>query len=204
MKEYYSLKNIILYLVIGMLSLSAVGLVGCGSKEEYYETEIIVGKHGQVTENIVETFDKDYYNADELKQEFENAVLGYNESYSSEEIRMKSFEVDDGFVFVTLDFTGPSDYENFTNEKLFVGSINDAYDNKYTMDVSLKGIENGDIIGKVQIMGMKDRDIIILSEPVNVKTYKDIAYVSANVDPVGKREARILGESGGLAYIVLK
>lgn len=203
-KNCINIKNRIVFSLVGLIAAFALVLSGCNSEEEYYETEIVIDKYGQITENIVETFDKDYYNADELQQEFVNAISEYNNSYGSEEIKLKSFEVADGCVFVTLNFTGPSDYENFTNEEMFVGSINDAYDNGYTMDVSLKGIENGDIIGKVQVMGMKDRDIIILSEPVKVKTYKDIAYVSANVDPVGKREARILGESGGLAYIVLK
>ena len=48
-----------------------------------------------------------------------------------------------------------------------------------------------------------DRHIIIMSEPVKLSSYSDIKYVSANVDVLGEREARILSESGGLAYIIL-
>ena len=101
-------------------------------------------------------------------------------------------------------FTGPSDYESFVGENLFVGTVNDAYDNGYTMDVTLKGVKEGDKIGKVRIMGMSDKDIIILSEHVRIRTFKDIAYVSANVDVLSDNEARVLSESDGLAYLILK
>jgi hypothetical protein len=113
-------------------------------------------------------------------------------------------ELNGNLLTVDLDFTGPSDYENFTGESLFVGSVGDAYDNGYSMDVTLKGVEKGDKIGKVQIMGLSDNSIIILSEHVRVRAFDDIAYVSANVDVIGDNEARVLSESDGLAYIILK
>ena len=53
-------------------------------------------------------------------------------------------------------------------------------------------------------MGMSDRNIIIMSEHARIKTFKDIAYVSANVDVIDGDEARILNESDGLAYLILK
>ena len=107
-------------------------------------------------------------------------------------------------MFVDIDFTGPSDYESFVGETLFVGTVSDAYDDGYTMDVMLKGVEKGDIIDKVKLMGMRDKSIIILSEHVKVKTFRDIEYVSANVDVLGSKLARITSESDGLAYLVLK
>ena len=204
MKKSLVSKNIIMAALPAVLCVLGILLSGCDKEEVFYETEIVVDRSGQLTENIVESFDKDYYNLEELKEEFTREIAEYNETIGSEEIKLKKAELKDGKVFVTLTFTGPSDYQNFVKEQMFVGTINDAYDNGYSMDVALKGTENGDIIGKVQIMGMKDRNIIILSEPVKIRTPKEIAYVSANVDLIGKREARILSESGGLAYIVLK
>lgn len=197
-------ENRIQLILTAVICAASFALSGCDKNDIFYESEIVVEKNGQLTENIVESFDKDYYNLDELKSEFDKEISEYNESIGSEEIKLKSFELEDGNVFVTLTFTGPSDYENFIKEDMFVGTIDDAYDNGYSMDVSLKGVEKGDIISKVQIMGMKDKEIIILSEPVKVHTYKDVAYVSANVEVTGKKEVRVLQESGGLAYIVLK
>ena len=197
-------KIFVPFLLSIMLIMSVFCLAGCDKDEEFDETEIIIRKNGTITENIVESFDKDYYNLDELKTEFTNEIAEYNESIGSEEITLEKLEQEGGNVYATLDFTGPSDYENFIKEDMFVGSIGDAYDHGYTMDVSLKGVESGDIINKVAIMGKADSTIIILSEPVKVTTFKEIAYVSANVDVLGSNKARILSESGGLAYIVLK
>ncbi len=190
--------------LIGIL-LTLSFLAGCSDGEnDFDETTVSVEKNGKISEHIVEVFDKDYYNVEELKGEYTNAVDQYNESIGGEEIKLKRLELKDSKVFVDIAFTGPSDYESFVGETLFVGTINDAYDNGYSMDVTLKGVEGGDKIGKVRIMGMSDKDIIILSEHVRVKTYKDIAYVSANVDVIDNRQARILSESDGLAYLILK
>ena len=187
-------KRIIVIMTAVLVCLSA-----CAEAEgDYAESTIVVAKKGRISERIIENFDKDYYNLDELKSEFESSVSQYNENIGGEEIRLKKVELNGTLL------TGPSDYENFTGERLFVGTVKDAYDNGYTMDVTLKGVENGDKIEKVQIMGLSDKSIVILSEHVRVRTFDDIAYVSANVDVVGDNEARVLSESDGLAYIILK
>ena len=193
-------KRIIVIMTAVLVCLSA-----CAEAEgDYAESTIVVAKKGRISERIIENFDKDYYNLDELKSEFESLVSQYNENIGGEEIRLKKVELNGTLLTVDLDFTGPSDYENFTGERLFVGTVKDAYDNGYTMDVTLKGVENGDKIEKVQIMGLSDKSIVILSEHVRVRTFDDIAYVSANVEVVGDNEARVLSESDGLAYIILK
>lgn len=193
-----------LLLILIMISLMML-MPGCSDEEgNYAETTITVEKKGRVRESIVDTFDKDYYSIDELKAEFTDSVAEYNEAIGGEEIKLRKIELKESKVYVDLDFTGPSDYENFVGEKLFVGTIGDAYDNGYTMDVVLKGVEKGDKIDKIKIMGMSDRNIIIMSEHARIKTFKDIAYVSANVDVIDGDEARVLNESDGLAYLILE
>ncbi len=180
-------------------------LSGCGGVEDdYEETTLVVEKKGRVTENIVEPFGKDYYDINELTGEFTKSVDDYNSSIGGDEIRLKKIEEKDSKVYVNIVFNGPSDYENFIGETLFVGTVSDAYDNGYSMDVVLKGVDSGDRIEKVQIMGMNDSMIVILSEHVKIKTFRDIAYVSANVDVIDSNSARILSESDGLAYLILK
>ena len=182
-----------------------LALSGCkDTEDDFEETTITVSKRGKVSEKIVESFNKDYYDLAELEDEFTRSVMEYNAAIGSEEISVKSIEQKDAKVYVDIDFNGPSDYESFVGESLFVGSISDAYDNGYTMDVTLKGVDAGDLISKVQIMGMSDKSIVILSEHVRVRTFRDIAYVSANVDMIDSNEARVLSESDGLAYLILK
>lgn len=193
-------KTVLIFIFVAVLALS-----GCTEAEEDFdETTISVSKRGKVSERIVESFNKDYYDLAELEDEFTRSVMEYNAAMGSEEIRVKSIELKDSQVYVDVDFNGPSDYESFVGENLFVGTVSDAYDNGYSMDVTLKAVDSQDKIGKVQIMGMNDNTIIILSEHVRVKAFKDIAYVSANVDVINSKEVRVLSESDGLAYLILK
>ena len=191
---------------ICIMFLVLIPLCGCAKDEyDFAETTITVEKRGRVKESIVESFDKDYYNLDELTQEFTSSVEEYNEAIGGQEIKLRGIELKkDSKIYVDLEFTGPSDYENFVGEKLFVGTVGDAYDNGYTMDVVLKGVDKGDKIDKLKIMSMSDRNIIIMSEHARVRTFKDIAYVSANVDVIDSNEARVLSESDGLAYLILE
>ena len=193
-------------LKICILFVALVSLCGCAKDEyDFAETTITVEKRGKVKESIVENFDKDYYSLDELTQEFTSSVDQYNESIGGDEIKLRKIELKkDSKVYVDLEFTGPSDYESFVGEKLFVGTVSDAYDNGYSMDVVLKGVDKGDKIDKLKIMSMSDRNIIIMSEHARIRTFKDIAYVSANVDVIGSNEARVLSESDGLAYLILE
>ena len=193
-------KTVLIFIFVAVLALS-----GCSEAEEDFdETTISVSKRGKVSERIVESFNKDYYDLAELEDEFTRSVMEYNAAMGSEEIRVKSIELKDSQVYVDVDFNGPSDYESFVGENLFVGTVSDAYDNGYSMDVTLKAVDSQDKIGKVQIMGMNDNTIIILSEHVRLKAFKDIAYVSANVDVINSKEVRVLSESDGLAYLILK
>ncbi|MCR5832255.1 MAG: hypothetical protein K6G67_08980 [Lachnospiraceae bacterium] len=194
------------FLKICISFLILVFLCGCKNDEyDFAETTITVEKRGKVKESIVENFDKDYYNLEELKTEFTASVDAYNESIGGDEIKLRNIELKkDSKIYVDLEFTGPSDYESFVGEKLFVGTVSDAYDNGYTMDVVLKGVEKGDKIDKLKIMSMADRNIIIMSEHARIRTFKDIAYVSANVDVIDSNEARVLSESDGLAYLILE
>ena len=194
------------FLKIFILFIALIPLCGCAKDEyDFAETTITVEKRGRVRESIVESFDKDYYDLDELTREFSTSVEDYNEAIGGQEIRLRGIELKkDSKIYVDLEFSGPSDYENFVGEKLFVGTVGDAYDNGYTMDVVLKGVEKGDKIDKLKIMSMADRNIIIMSEHARVRTFKDIAYVSANVDVIDSNEARVLSESDGLAYLILE
>ncbi len=193
------------FIKICIMAAALITFCGCAEGEyDFAETTITVEKRGKIKESIVESFDKDYYDIEELKGEFADSVASYNGSIGGDEIELKKIELKDSNIYVDLEFNGPSDYESFIGEKLFVGTVGDAYDNGYTMDVVLKGVDRGDKIDKLKIMGMSDHSIIILSEHARIRTFRDIAYVSANVDVIDSREARVLNESDGLAYLILK
>lgn len=191
---------------VAFIVLMIFVMAGCEKKEESFEESIIrIDKKGKINESIVESFNKDYYDANELSMVFNAAIDSYNATIGSEASRLESLKVENGKVYASLSYDDCNAYEGVQGSTLFVGTISDAVEAGYSMDVTLKGTEAGDKISRVQIMGMKDKHIIILDEAVKVRVYEPIAYVSANVEVVSEKEARVTSEYGaGLAYIVLK
>ena len=190
----------------GLIALVVMTMAGCNKKEESFEESIIsIDKKGRVSESIVESFGKEYYDANELSMAFGAAIDSYNATSGKDSATLASLEVKDNKVYASLKYDDYMAYEGVQGATLFVGTIKEASEAGYNMDVTLKGTEAGDKISRVQIMGMKDKHIIILDEAVKVKVYEPIAYVSANVEVIGNNEARVTSEYGaGLAYIVLK
>jgi len=200
-----------------LILIASMGMAGCNSVTDADdtaasvsaiidedETTISIDKKGKIEEIIVENFDKSYYDINELETEFSDLIEDYNSSSTDGKVTLKKIKLENNKVYVSLDFDSMEDYKGLLNEDLFCGTIKEAYDTGYKMDVTLKGVENGDKIGKVQIMGMQDKQIVILSELVKLSLCKNIAYVSANVEVLSAKEARVLSESGGLAYIILE
>ena len=95
-------KLLSILILISMLIL----IPGCSDEEgNYAETTITVEKKGRVRESIVDTFDKDYYNIEELKAEFADSVEHYNEAIGGEEIKLRKIDLNESKVYVYIEFT---------------------------------------------------------------------------------------------------
>ena len=84
-------KSVCFCLLICMLSV----LIGCGGSVPK-ESTIAVDKKGKITDTIVEEFDKDFYDSEELQGEIESELAEYNKNYATDHITMKKFEVKNG------------------------------------------------------------------------------------------------------------
>ena len=74
-----------------LLTCSILLLAGClGSVPE--ENTIAVNKRGEITSTIVEDFDKDFYDADELESEIEAELAEYNKNFAADLFFMDIYE----------------------------------------------------------------------------------------------------------------
>ncbi len=185
---------------------TGIFLCGCGSNMvDLSETTVLVEKSGKVTDAIVESFDKGYYNSDELKKMVEEEISSYGKlSGSSENAKLTEFKIEEGTAKVYIEFASAADYASFNGVSFFFGTISEAYDNGYDLDVTLKSSTSNETIGKDELMEMGKNHILIASEPIKIQTYSNILYSTANVDILDDKQARISDESEGLAYIILK
>lgn len=180
-------------------------LCACAKKTpEIAESTLTIQKDGTIAQTIVESFDKDYYSVDELREEYDTALAEYSAKGNKSGATLTDIHTEDGKIFVSLEYESAKADEEFSGAETFFGTVNDAYDAGYTLEVTLKSVSDGDKIGKSELMDMKKAHILIMSESGIVKTYSKIQYVSANAEVLSDKSVRISSDSDGLAYIVMK
>ena len=93
----------------------------------------------------------------------------------------------------------------FYKKALFCGTIREAVNVGYDLDITLSSAENSDVkIGKTQILEMSDRHIIVVREAVPIRPYAEILYTSGDVEVSEDRKEAIPGNSENLSYIIFK
>ena len=100
-------KSVCFVLLACMIS----ALAGCGSVPK--ESTLAIDKKGKITDTVVESFDKDFYDSEELQKEIESELAEYNKNFAADHITMKKFEVKDGTATLQLVFDGSEYYEDY-------------------------------------------------------------------------------------------
>ena len=188
-----------------LLLTAALLLAGCGGDKDTEEaTNLEFRKNGQVVHTIVEDFSASYYSLDELMSEVSSQADTYNGTAGSKRITVDSAEVKDGVITMVMTFQSAADYSSFYRQALFCGTVKEAFDAGYDLDVTLKSVtEEGTTVGRQDILEMGERHIIVLREAVTVRPWADILYVSGDVEATGSREAAST-DPQALSYIIFR
>ena len=193
-------KSVCLGLLIGLLSIMA----GCGSSVPG-ENTIAVDKKGKITDTIVEDFDKDYYDSEELQSEIEEELAKYNQNYASDPITLKKFAVKDGQATLQLLFTESKYYEEYTESTFFTGTVEEAQAEGYELTGNMLDTDGGktalDSLGdteKMKIVILENDETVSIEVPGKIVAVSD----AGNVSITGKSQASVT--AGGLSYIIYK
>lgn len=195
--------------VAGLL-LAGLFLWGCGKSgadsnkeaEAISATSIEVQKDGTIIETITEDFKESSYDDEGLKNMMLSEVAEFNNN-GQDDISVDKFEVKNDVIVVVIRYPSAKAYTEYNanpydNKTLFFGTVSQAYDAGYSLDIALSSAKNGEeSIGKEEILAMGDRHILISGEPVQVQTYGRILYTGENVSLTGKNKAAMYkGEEG--------
>ena len=182
-------------------------LAGC-SEQVPEENTIAVDKKGVVTYTVVEDFEKDFYDAEELQGDIEKEIADYNQKFGSDPLTLKSFGAEEGKAVMQLQFAEARYYEEYYREfagaELFVGTIGDAGKAGYHLEGELLGAD-GSLTDWSQIKEPEKLKVLITNEALQVQVPGDIQYVSpsGSVTILGKKEAAV-SEEAGQACIIYK
>lgn len=197
-------KGLALVLIIAVM---AMGLAGCGESSDsaVTETTIELKKNGSVIHTIVEDFAEDYYDLQELENMIQTSCDSYNASAGADAVVVTEVAEEEGVLTLKMTYKDTSAYAGFNKLALFAGTVKDAYNAGYDLDVTLYSMEDdSESIGKEEILGMGEKHIAIVREAVDVKVWNKVLYASGDVLATGDSKTVMVGDNSALTYIIFE
>lgn len=209
------LKKIMAW-TVACFSLCAM-FTGCGTGKDVNvpvtSNTLEVTADGHLIAYIVESFDKDYYDINELKTMVDGEITKYNETKAnlvSEAGQMpitvdKVIMAEDGSkkAVVALNFANAAVYTDYMGKEAFYGTVAQATEKGYVLDGMLKAVKGDEPFIGETLKKSQDKMILIIKDAVTVRTYDKVQYLSRNasITAEGFVNAETKDE---LKYIIIK
>lgn len=191
MKEEQEGKEGMKKALIFAMMLLMMCLCACTEQkpEDIGSTTVYVRKDGSITATFVEDFSQPHYDMTELQTATEADIAEYNAEAGEGTIEMTFFEVEGNIAKMQLDFANADAYTDFIGEKAFVGTIAEALEAGWDLDVSLTNpLDAEDMIGEHELLTMQDTSIVIVENAVRVRTEGKMLYMSSDAKYIDEYE----------------
>lgn len=184
---------------------AACVLTGCGQLNAADANRLSVKKDGSIEQTIVEQFERNYYDINELKAMAEEKIA--QSDLDDKEIVCNEMEEKNGKVIVKMTYQTGDAYTNFNHRELFYGTVAEAADRGYSFRDAVT--KEGTDISTEQLAEVSDKYVVVLQtkeeEDMEVEVYGKILYTSGNVLLSDKKAAYIAPESEDmLSYIIFQ
>lgn len=178
-------KSLSFLLILSMAFL----LSGCEQEFEPTESTIFITSKGVVKSAIMESFDKSYYDFDELYEAVEKEVKAYCLDKNEEAVTISSLVEENDSVALLMDYQTVEDYVEFNETLLFSGTFSEAATAGYLLE-ELYDVEGNSI--EVDTESLADLKVIVTEESICIQTSGRIKYVSDNVTILDKKMAKAM------------
>lgn len=209
-KEGKTMKK---FIMTGVLAAFVLGMTACGTDNAQVEDElknsISVTKDGGIESVIVEDFTESYYNVEDLTNMIQDTISEYGKQNPDAQITLEACETVDQKVKVVLKYNNSDAYSGYNSEKLFVGTVQEAYEEGYDLNMTLTGTDKeGTKITREELLNMGESHILIMENVIKegslqVNCYNTILYTGEGVTPITKKRADV-GPAQGYSVIVFK
>ena len=180
--------------------LSVLFLVGCAEGQDV--SSMTIDEDGAVKSYIVEDFTASYYDAEELEASVSDNILYFNEKYEETVVELTKFQAEEGILKATIEYRSAKIYEEFNEETLFAGTIQDALAEDYDIDADFYSVK--DMENKLAFADIEENfHIVIFSEPVNVEVAGKVLYVSDGLQKgSGSKKVTVADDTKEIYYII--
>lgn len=197
--------------IFSCLMLCIVGCSRTKVPEEISVPALSVTSKGQVTAWLIEDFDKDYYDLEELRSMVDKEVAEFNKNHTSQEgkdaVTVQSLtESADGSQKVTLvlQFRDTAAYKNYTGTDLFYGTVTEAREAGYDLDVQLISTKDGTTIEQTEIQEKANNHILIVQEKVLIYGPGKPLYISPGAAANEDGSVEVSEGAEDNIYIIMK
>ena len=198
------MKRVLICLI---LILGVLMLVGCDKEEIFITADdvssdtMLVKRDGSLFVAIMEDFDKNYYNLDELNEFISKEVNAYNNKAGSKEVTMEELELKNGKAVMILSYTNMAHYSAFN-------SMPAAYFSSGTENVALElpsqyvDARRDTKVDKDTALKNGKNQVLVLYEPYEIIVEGSIKFYNDNATFVEDNKAR--SNSEDMTVIIYK
>lgn len=186
-------------LIMFMLwTMCIFGLFGCSSVTSKKQNAMEINGDGKVTASSYSSFDKEYYDPEELKEQIQSAIDEYNSSIGSKNIELKKCSKDKENIQVVISYKSGEDYMAFNGVACYDGKLanivnSGAVDTSVFVTSSDGGFRT--TVGELNAKSGTELDILVIEEPMTVKVPEDIQYTGGDV-VISKGGTCVTGSQG--------
>lgn len=195
-------KTLIMLSIISVLCL----LPGCGDGKTTASAEmntISIKKDGIIEQTIIESFDKEYYDVDELEAKAQEKVDRY--SGGTDNIVFESAQENNGKIIVKMTYKSGEYYAQFNRRDIFYGTVEELSAQGFSVNNIFS--EDGTPLDDIKKI-WRNHVVIIQTnkgEELDVNVYDKILYASDNITYSGKYDAIITaGDEDMVSCIVFQ
>ena len=178
------------------------------------ESSLYITSEGVVTSATIETYEADYYSADELKASVEEILSAWGGSGDAAKATVKECAMADGTAKLLIDFKNPDAYMNFMEEypdeesaiqlkALDVTTVSDGISKGYLVGDSFYYLaKETKEVSADEVMKQSKLYVAAVEGAALIQTDGTIVYISTDVELVGTNMVQT--PDGEMSYIVFK
>lgn len=184
--------------------------VGCNKKTEEKDislsinkvkvNSLLIRKDGSIQSSAIETFQKEYYNKEELQQFIEKKIGYYNAKYGEDSVTLHSLEEKDENAILVLNYKSMEDYERLYGIETKHYTMEEAIAADVIPD-TMKIVDKDGQASKQEVEENQNCKVVIVNEELDVIVNGTILYYD-NGAILNKTTMQSIGD--GRSVIVYK
>ena len=156
------------YLAYVLLVVCLLALSGCNKKDsqtldraEIKENTTLINADGTVQAVIVESFDKNYYKKEELKNYIQQEVQKYTKKAGNDTVVLNSLEVENRMAIAQLSYKKLSDYASFNAVTSELLTKEEALKDERISD-TIYSVDKGETVDLQSALEGKDYKVLLV------------------------------------------